>query len=187
MRWIEVTIKTTTEEIEPLCTLLSDLGVEGMVIEDESDFRNFLENNPIRISIVDEELEQKFSGISQIKFYLADDANGAATMARVKAAISAPITQTFLEDSDWENNWRKFYKPIPIGKQLLVVPEWEEADPQRPDHVATRPWFDLRHRFSRHDTYVSVCAGNTGKTWYPRTGPGLRQWYSWHWCTAARL
>ena len=30
-----------------------------------------------------------------------------------------------VEDSDWENNWREYYKPIPIGKKLVVVPEWE--------------------------------------------------------------
>jgi ribosomal protein L11 methyltransferase len=130
MRWIEATVKTSTEEIDALCALLGDLGVGGMVIEDEADFRNFLENNQKYWDYVDEELEQKFSGVSQVKFYLADDADGAATMARVRAAVSAPITQAFIEDSDWENNWREFYKPIPVGDRLLVVPEWEtpEAD-----------------------------------------------------------
>ena len=34
---------------------------------------------------------------------------------------------SFVEDSDWENNWREYYKPIEVGKRLVVVPEWEEA------------------------------------------------------------
>ena len=32
-----------------------------------------------------------------------------------------------LEDADWENNWKQFYKPMEIGERLLVVPEWEQA------------------------------------------------------------
>ena len=32
-----------------------------------------------------------------------------------------------MEDSDWENNWREYYKPIEVGEKLVVVPEWEEA------------------------------------------------------------
>lgn len=128
MRWIEATVKTTTEHIDDLCTQLGDLGVDGMIIEDEADFQNFLENNHQYWDYVDEELEQKFSGLSQIKFYLADDADGAAVMARVRAAIAEPITQAFIEDSDWENNWREFYKPIAVGERILVVPEWEEPD-----------------------------------------------------------
>ena len=130
MRWIEATVKTTTEKIDELCTLLGDLGVGGMIIEDEADFHNFLENNQKYWDYVDEELEQKFSGLSQIKFYLADDADGAEMMAKVRAAVSEPVTQAFVEDSDWENNWREFYKPIPVGDRILVVPEWEEPDPE---------------------------------------------------------
>lgn len=130
MRWIEAIVKTTTEQIDELCTLLGDLGVGGMIIEDEADFHDFLETNHQYWDYVDEELEQKFSGVSQIKFYLADDADGAAVMARVRAAISEPVTQAFIEDSDWENNWREFYKPIAVGERILVVPEWEEPDPE---------------------------------------------------------
>lgn len=32
-----------------------------------------------------------------------------------------------VEDADWENNWKQFYKPMEIGERLLVVPEWEQA------------------------------------------------------------
>ena len=35
-----------------------------------------------------------------------------------------------VQDSDWENNWKQFYKPMEIGDRLLVIPEWETADPK---------------------------------------------------------
>ena len=34
-----------------------------------------------------------------------------------------------VEDADWENNWKQFYKPMEIGERLLVIPEWEQAKP----------------------------------------------------------
>ena len=32
-----------------------------------------------------------------------------------------------MEDADWENNWKQFYKPMEIGDRLIVIPEWESA------------------------------------------------------------
>ena len=37
------------------------------------------------------------------------------------------LTIDNVADADWENNWKKFYKPMEIGERLLVVPQWEEA------------------------------------------------------------
>ena len=45
MRWIEAVIATKSEEIDALCLRLTDLGIEGVSIEDEKDFKEFLENN----------------------------------------------------------------------------------------------------------------------------------------------
>ena len=38
------------------------------------------------------------------------------------------MTLDNLEESDWENNWKQFYKPMEIGDRLIVIPEWENAD-----------------------------------------------------------
>ena len=38
------------------------------------------------------------------------------------------MTLENLEDADWENNWKQYYKPMEIGERLLVIPQWETAD-----------------------------------------------------------
>ena len=125
MRWIEVSIDTPQEEIDIRCEQLSAMGANGFVIENEADFRNFLETNRQYWDYVDTELEQRFAGVSRIKFYLQDDLNGNSALADIKARW--PETSTaFIEDSDWENNWKEYYHPIEIGEKLVVVPEWEE-------------------------------------------------------------
>ena len=125
MRWIEVCINTPREEIDARCEELAALGAGGFVIENEDDFREFLENNHQYWDYVDKELSDSFSGVSRIKTYLSDDEDGRAILAAIRNAYGA-VSVSFVEDSDWENNWRKYYKPIEIGKKLVVVPEWEE-------------------------------------------------------------
>ncbi len=126
MEWIECTLPTT-QETEILCSALADLGVEGMSVENEADFKNFLENNRQYWDYVDEELEEKFAGKSQVKFWLADDEEGRKILGAVRAA-GYEVSTTLIRDEDWENNWKEYYQPIPVGEKLTVVPEWMEAD-----------------------------------------------------------
>ena len=125
MRYIEVTVNTPAEEIDLRCQQMADMGAGGFVIENEEDFRDFLENNRQYWDYVDTELEDKFKGLSRIKCYLTDDGDGKQILKKIKAAYGG-IETSFVEDSDWENNWREYYKPIPVGEKLVVVPEWEE-------------------------------------------------------------
>lgn len=125
MRYIEVTVNTPEEEIDLRCQQMADMGAGGFVIENEADFQAFLENNHQYWDYVDQELEDKFKGLSRIKCYLTDDEEGLAVLRAIKAAYS-DVETGFVEDSDWENNWREYYKPIEVGEKLVVVPEWEE-------------------------------------------------------------
>lgn len=126
MRYIEVTVNTPEEEIDLRCQQMADMGAGGFVIENEADFQAFLENNHQYWDYVDQELEYKFKGLSRIKCYLTDDAEGLAVLRAIKAAYG-DVETGFVEDSDWENNWREYYKPIEVGEKLVVVPEWEEV------------------------------------------------------------
>ncbi len=124
MRYIEVTVNTPDEEIDRRCEEMAAMGVGGFVIENEADFQDFLEHNHQYWDYVDDELAQKFSGVSRIKCYLTDDAEGQKALRAIRAAYGE-VAVAMVEDSDWENNWREFYKPIEVGEKLAVVPEWE--------------------------------------------------------------
>lgn len=126
MRYIEVTVNTPGADIDARCQEMADMGAGGFVIENEEDFKDFLEQNHQYWDYVDDELENQFAGVSRIKCYLTDDEDGLAVLRRINAAYR-DVTTSYVEDSDWENNWREYYKPIEVGKKLVVVPEWEEA------------------------------------------------------------
>ena len=137
MRWIEVCVNTPRELMDARCEEMSAMGVDGFVIENEDDLHDFLENNKQYWDYVDSELENSFSGVSRIKCYLADDEAGHAILAEIRRAYGN-VGVSFVADSDWENNWREYYKPIEVGDRLVVVPEWEDV----PDGARLPLWLD---------------------------------------------
>lgn len=139
MNWLALHIETNHAGLEPVETMLSALGIDGVVIDDETEFQDFLENNHQYWDYVDEELEEKMRGASRVTFYLSADEEGFAKMGEVRIALqslkesrddcgSLLMTMDDLQDADWENNWKQYYKPMEIGQRLLVIPQWEEAD-----------------------------------------------------------
>lgn len=141
MKWLELKLDTSPAGLEAATQLLEEQGITGLVIDDEGDFRDFLEHNHQYWDYVDEELMQEKQGLCRITFYLSDDPEGYHRLAQVRMALSqlkaahpeyAPLLLTMnnLEDADWENNWKQFYKPMEIGERLIVVPEWEQANTQ---------------------------------------------------------
>ena len=124
MRYIEVILETPAELIDRRSEELTALGIDGFVIESEADFHDFLEQNHAYWDYVDEELEQRFAGLSRIKCYLPDDEEGKRQLRALREAYGT-LETSIVQDSDWENNWREYYKPIEVGEKLVVVPEWE--------------------------------------------------------------
>ena len=105
MQWLECTVPGG-DDPEELCNALAELGVGGMSIENERDFHDFLENNRACWDYVDEALEESFSGVSRVKFWLSCDAEGEKVLAAVRAAGYSVETRV-IADEDWENNWQR--------------------------------------------------------------------------------
>ncbi len=128
MQWLEISVNTKPEKIDLLCAKLEALGVEGLIIEDEAEYRDFLKNNRQYWDYIDEELDEAIKGVCRVKFYLEDSPEGEEQLEEIKAALSEyEVTSSAVCDEDWENNWKQYYKPLPVGKRLLIVPEWEEV------------------------------------------------------------
>lgn len=125
MKYTEVIIETTESGIDECCDKLSALGLCEYVIENESDFRSFLENNRQYWDYVDKELEDRYAGVSRIKLYL--DEGSKSMLEEIKNA-GLEFETNVVDDADWENNWKQYYKPLEIGDRLIVVPEWEETE-----------------------------------------------------------
>ena len=137
MQWLELTIKTASTGIDLLAERLTVLGYDSFIIDDEADFDNFLENNRQYWDYVDEDLAKKMQGLSQIRLYIEDNPAAMEQVNLLKTELlqlqrqyplvpfgPLDIELSNLQDEDWENNWKQYYKPLPIGKKLIVVPQW---------------------------------------------------------------
>lgn len=141
MNWIQVTIYTTSVGIEPLSGILYQLGINGIEIEDEADFKDFLENNKQYWDYVDEELIKEKEKETCVKVYVSDNAAGHEMLTSIKSALKAfkerdennefgrlCIDLGNLSEEDWANNWKKYFHPTNVGEKILIKPQWEDAE-----------------------------------------------------------
>ena len=141
MDWLELHIDTSPAGLEPVETLLSTLGIDGVIIDDQGEFETFLEENRQYWDYVDEDLRRQMAGKSRITFYLGRNDEGFALLGQVRLALedlkarrqdcgTLLLTMEDVADADWENNWKQYYHPMEIGERLLVVPQWLREDPK---------------------------------------------------------
>lgn len=143
MQWLELTIDTDSAGIDLLEAELTLSGYDSFISEDTLEFDDFLRNNRDYWDIVDQDLADQMAAVSRVRLYLADGPAAMEEVARLKALLQS-LKQAYpqaalgtlavhienVKDEDWENNWKQYYQPIPIGEKLLVVPKWMQADKQ---------------------------------------------------------
>ena len=125
MAWLEITIDTASEQIERIATALTAKGFSDLVIEDQTEFEEFLDQNRAYWDYIDEELEQKLQGLSHIKLYLED--TDSSSMKRLEKAVEElhlTMNVTPMPDVDWEESWKDNYPPQLLGEKMIVLPYW---------------------------------------------------------------
>lgn len=129
IKWLEVAISTAPDQLDEVCAKLTAAGMDGLVIEDEEEFLNFLEQNKQYWDYVDQELLDKMKGVTRVKFYVTDDEDGHSQLSDYTRGLDYEYTVTPLTDNDWAYSWQKYYKPLEIGTRLYVVPQWMQDEP----------------------------------------------------------
>ncbi len=139
MDWIQVCIYTTSLGIEAVSGRLLQLGIYGIEIEDEQDFKDFLEQNKSIWDYVDDELVKQKEGETCVKTYIS--ANDPDILAAIKSSIielkeydkegafgRLEISLNDIKEEDWSNNWKKYFHTMEIGDSLVVKPFWESTE-----------------------------------------------------------
>lgn len=139
MNWIEVSIYTTTNGIEIINGALIKLGINDAVIEDASVFEDFLHDDTMNWDYYDEELTKMKDFESCIKVYLADNSQGNELFGEIKKFVEnlnteykdvdfgrLEITTRTLNEEDWANNWKQYFKPFTVSDKIIIKPSWEE-------------------------------------------------------------
>ena len=134
MAWLEITVQTTPEAIDPVAGALTAAGFADLVLEDQAELESFLEENRAYWDYIDESLQSHLQGLSQIKLYL--EASDKESLARLETLLEnlrsqygeLPMTVASLGETDWEESWKDNYPPQPVGEKLIVLPYWRAEE-----------------------------------------------------------
>ncbi len=144
--WIEVTIKTTTEAVEPITNILYEQGAGGAVIEDPKDFL-FQKKNELDWDYVEEEVFKKNEEDDVlIKTYVSEEKNVMEFVEIIKQKVlglkdfgidigEGSVSLDQVNEADWANAWKAYYKPTKVGQRVVVKPTWEDYAMQDGDLI----------------------------------------------------
>ncbi|MCD7884146.1 MAG: 50S ribosomal protein L11 methyltransferase [Lachnospiraceae bacterium] len=141
MRWNKFTIKTRTEAENIVIATLSEIGIEGVEIED-------------KVPLSEDDKRQMFvdilpdgpadDGIAYLTFYLEEDADTETILANVRKELEdlrmfldigeGTIAASQTEDKDWINNWKEFFHQFYVD-DILIIPSWEQVKEEDQDKM----------------------------------------------------
>ena len=141
MKWKQCRLKTTTQAEDIVSSMLADLGIEGVQIED-------------KITLTEQDKEQMFvdilpdipddDGTAYLTFYLDEEEDVAPVLMNVRKELEdmrafldvgeCTIEESETEDVDWVNNWKLYFHQFYID-DILVIPSWEKVKPEDSDKM----------------------------------------------------
>lgn len=128
--WTEIKISVDVKDVDCAGAIANMVVPYGIYIEDYSS----LEQEAweiARIDLIDEDLLAKDRSKGIVHIYISPQENPAEAVAFLTERYTAEgieyeIDESVCRNADWENNWKKYFKPIPVGEKLLIRPVWED-------------------------------------------------------------
>ncbi|MBC3797407.1 50S ribosomal protein L11 methyltransferase [Acetobacterium tundrae] len=144
MFWKEVQITTTLEAEEAVVNAFYEAGAQGVAIQTLQDVL-LIQQDP-KVNFVDESLLEMDPNVSIIRGYFSEVDDTEKALDQLIAAVKTlpacgldpgdcELMITEIEEDDWANSWKKFYKPTKVGKSIVIKPTWEEYEPEKDEIV----------------------------------------------------
>ena len=141
MKWNQFRLTTTTEAEDIVSSMLMDLGIQGVQIEDKVPLTQG-DKEQMFVDILPDMPED--DGKAYLTFYLDEDEDAGAILMQVRRELEemrsyldvgeCTIEEFQTEDVDWVNNWKKYFHQFYID-DILVIPSWENVEPKDQDKM----------------------------------------------------
>ena len=125
--WTKLTVTGKTRDLDKICAVMSMLD-NGLMIEDYSDFSL----NGMYGELVDEAILNADRDTVKVSIFVPEEKNLEEYIAFLRERlcaleINADISLEGLNEEDWSESWKQYYKPVPLGR-ITVVPAWEKYE-----------------------------------------------------------
>jgi ribosomal protein L11 methyltransferase len=128
--WTEIKITVPADDVDKAGDIAQMVVPYGIYIED---YRTLEQEawEIARIDLIDEDLLAKDRTKGIVHIYISPEENPAEAVSFLRERFDAEgikneIDENSCKNADWENNWKKYFKPMPVGERLLIHPIWEE-------------------------------------------------------------
>lgn len=137
MEWTQLKVTGTLADRDEIAAVMCMLD-SGLYIEDYSD----IDLDTCYADLIDEEIMKRDRSIISVSIYVPEDKSAPEYAAFLRErftslGIDCRIELCGVSEEEWATAWKKYYKPLRIGKRLMIVPGWEKYDPQPDDVVVT--------------------------------------------------
>ena len=132
MDWTEVCIRIPAAAVDEAAAIANMVVPYGIYIEDYSDLEQGA-REIARIDLIDEDLLAKERDTALIHLYISPEENPAEAIAFLQERYTAvgidhAVESNTVSEADWANNWKKYFKPLPVGEKILICPSWETTE-----------------------------------------------------------
>lgn len=143
MKWIRFTLDTHTEAVDILSYKLSEIGVEGIEIEDHMPLSEE-DKKKMFVDILPDPEDN--DGTAKVHFYMEpENCNPEKVMLQVQDILQevkqfceigkGTISLSETEDKDWINNWKTFFKPFRASEDIVIKPTWVDYEKEKEEDV----------------------------------------------------
>ena len=158
MSWTQIRVECELKALDTVTAVMSMVD-NGLMIEDYSDVTEGM--NAIYGELLDEEIKNKDKNKAAVSVYLSEHRNVSETVYMLTSrfaslGIDVNIETKGMDETDWANCWKKYYKPVMIGKNIVIVPMWEDYTPRATD-VIVRMDPGMAFGTGTHET-TALCA-----------------------------
>lgn len=138
MKFHKITVHASSLGVEFIQGVLMGAEAECFEIIDPTDLQELLDTQYVPFDYVDDALLETKDDEPMVRVYLADNSQGREKMEFILAGIEALRNETEFDlgslkteisetdDSEWADNWKEFFHPLPIGNSFVVKPTWED-------------------------------------------------------------
>lgn len=141
MKWIEITVRTTDEGTDVVSARLSMLGINEVSVVQGREAVEQIMNTAVKYW--DYADDAALSEEPAVKAYIADVPENEGLVEKVELSMkelagmqdeigiplgTLEVSAKEVDEEDWANNWKAYFKPIKVGDRLIVCPTWEETE-----------------------------------------------------------
>jgi len=127
LNWLEIVVASPVELVEAVANVFNEVGSGGVVIEDPALIVDIITKGTAET--VAPTLKPLPGEQVVVKGYFCCDASlpdRLASLTRSLATFSVQWQTREVKEQDWATAWQEYYKPVRVGKNMVVKPSWED-------------------------------------------------------------